>query len=349
MVDKEAIQQRYVDPREPGSLRGISRFARTQGLSIKDVRHILERNLAYTLHRPVRRRFPTLKVQVQGVDQQWVADLVDMQKLSRYNGGNKYLLTIVDAFSKYAWVEPVHSKEDPKMRKAFSEVFKRSAPRLPQRLQTDKGTEFYNATVRNLLKDKGIHHFSTSGDAKAGLVERFNRTLKSRMYRYFTAANTLRYIDILQKLVEGYNVSYHRSIKRAPETVNSENEKEVWKILYGQTPRQAKTTLSKVGDHVRLSQLRQPFKKSYLQGWTEEVFEISRVIQSNPITYKVRELDETPVEGTFYKEDLQKVHIDDQTVWRVEKVLRRRGDRLYVQWKGWPSKYNSWIRRQDLA
>ena len=350
---KETLQTLYRDPANPGSLGGVRRFARANRLSLKEAQNALERDVAYTLHKPVRRRFPTSRVQVMGMDHQWVADLVDMQKLASKNRGIKYLLTIVDALSKYAWVEPLKDKSGPMMLKAFTHVLQRSFPRQPYRLQTDKGKEFYNAPLRKFFQEKGIHHFSTSGDAKAGLVERFNRTLKGRMYRYFTAANTLRYVDVLPELVAGYNASPHRSIGMSPEEVTSSNEAQVWKRLYA-TPRRnkvntrPKTTL-KVGDRVRLSQQTRPFKKGYLPAWTEEVFEVYRVVDGQPITYKVKELDGTRIEGTFYAQELQRVHVDDDTVWRIEKVLKRRGDRLYVQWKGWPSKYNSWIRRQDVA
>ena len=348
----ETIRQIYKQPSQWGSLGGLRRFAREQGLSLRQAREALERDYAYTLHKPVRRSFPTSRVVVMGIDHQWVADLVDMQKLSRYNRGIKYLLTVVDAFSKYAWVEPIKDKSASQMKAAWQRILKRASPRRPQRLQTDKGTEFYNAPLRQYWAKMGIRHFSTSGDAKAGLVERFNRTLKSRMYRYFTAANTLKYLDHLPALVRGYNHSFHRSIQKAPADVNQKNEKEVWHTLYGPTEsKKKKKPTFDVGDRVRISQARRPFKKGYLPQWTEEVFEVSRVVDDSlgPITYKLKELDGTSVQGSFYRQELQKVQVDDDTVWRIDKVLKRRGDRLYVQWKGWPKKYNSWIHRDDVV
>ena len=180
-MDLERIQQLYKDPKVAGALGGIVRFAKTHGIPVKQVKKALERDVAYTLHKPVLRSFPTSRVQVMGIDDQWVADLVGMQKLSKYNRGTKYLLTIVDAFSKTAWVEPVKDKSGPKMKEAFINVLKRAKPRKPKHLQTDKGTEFYNAPLQRYFEHVGIRHFSTSGDAKAGLVERFNRTLKGRI------------------------------------------------------------------------------------------------------------------------------------------------------------------------
>ena len=349
------IRDTYAQPSKRGSLGGVARYARAQKVPIHRVRRALERDIAYTLHKPVRRTFPTTPVIVMGIDQQWAADLVDMQKLSRYNKGNKYLMTVIDVFSKYAWVEIIRDKSGPQMTLAWQRLLKRALPRHPRRLQTDKGTEFYNASVRALFKKQDIHHFSTSGDAKASVVERFNRTLKGRMYRYFTAANTFKYVDVVQALVDEYNASFHRSIGMAPRDVHPSNEVKVWHTLYKpyleKKDKSKKKEAFKVGDRVRISQARRPFKKGYLPQWTEEVFEVTDVVHDSlgPVTYKLKELDGTAIGGTFYTQELQKVHVDDDTVWRIEKVLKRRGNQLYVQWKGWPKKYNSWINKSDVV
>ena len=206
----------YHDPAEPGSLGGIQRFARAQRVPVQKAREVLERDLGYTLHKPRRKRFPTTPVLVFNIDQQWVADLVEVQTLAKYNKGNRYLLNVIDALSKYAWVEPLKNKTGKVLTDAFAKILKRADGRKPQKLQTDDGKEFYNKTFVALMKQEGIHHFSTAGDTKASIVERFNRTLKERMYRYFTAKNTLSYLPVLQSLVKGYNGTYHRSIGMPP-------------------------------------------------------------------------------------------------------------------------------------
>ena len=160
-------------------------------------------------------------------DQQWVADLVEMQKVSRYNNGIRYLLTVIDVLSKYAWVVPLKNKTGKEVVKVFERILKTSQ-RKPQNLQTDKGKEFYNGLMQQWLKKEGIYHFSTEGDAKASVVERFNRTLKGRMYRYFTAANTMKYVNVLQDLVNQYNADRDQSRGMAPKDVTIQNEREVW-------------------------------------------------------------------------------------------------------------------------
>ena len=340
---KKVVLSGYVDPKEPGALGGLKRYAEAQGISKAQARRVLEKDLSYTLHRTPRRRFKNAPVVVFGVDEQWVSDLVDMQRLRQQNGGVRYLLTVVDALSKYAWVQPLKRKTGIEMVGAFEDII--SEGRKPQTLQTDKGKEYYNATMRRWLEDEGIKHFSTAGDAKAAIAERFNRTLKTRLYRYFTAANTFKYVDMVQDLVDQYNRDIHRSIGMAPSDVTTANEKQVWQKLYGgrKLGKTRKRGRLKVGDYVRLSERARAFKKGYLPQWTEEVFMIRRVIQGPLLLYKIEEFDGTPVEGTFYVEDLQKVTVDPDSLWRVEKVLKRRRGQVLVRWKGWPSKYDSWI------
>ena len=339
----------YQDPSAPGSLGGMAQFTKAQKLSVAKVRQTLEGDLGYTLHKPTRRRFPTLPVLVMGMDEQWTADLIEVGTIARYNRGYRYLLTVVDVLSKYAWVEPVKSKTGKDVTTAFEKILKRSDGRQPLKLQTDDGKEFYNKTFQALMTRKGINHISTSGDTKASVVERFNCTLKKRLYQYFTVKNTLKYLPVLKELVTGYNRSYHRSIKMAPEKVTMSNEERVWKTLYGQClgAKRKKAPL-KVGDRVRLNKKHRVFKKSYLPGWTEEVFLVSRITPGVVPTYKIHEWDGTPLTGTFYGEDLQKVTVRDDALFRIQKIVKRKGDKVLVRWKGWPDKYDSWIEKRAL-
>ena len=194
-----------------------------------------------------------------------------------------------------------------------------------------------------MLNKYKIHRLSTSGDTKAGVVERFNRTLKQRMYRYFTVNNTLNFVPVLQTFVKSYNRSYHRSIQMAPDQVTEANSRQVYANLY-KNKKVNKPTL-KVGDRVRLNKKFHLFKKGYLPSWTEEVFVIRDSIPGPVPTYKVEEWDRTPLKGTFYIQDLQKVNVTDDDIFRIEKIVKRKGNKILVQWKGWPRKYNSWIEK----
>ena len=206
------------------------------------------------------------------MDHQWVADLVEVQRLSKCNRGYRYLLTVIDVLSKYAWIQPMKAKTGIKLVKAFEKIFKEG--RQPIQLQTDRGTEFYYQTFQRFLKKQGIHHFSTHGDAKASVVERFNRTLKGRVYRYFTVANTLRYENVLQSLVRGYNATRYRSIGMAPKDVTWKNECAVWKRLYGRLSQTGSRPKLKVGDRVRLNKKYRK-KAIYLDGRKKSLWYIA--------------------------------------------------------------------------
>ena len=337
-------RQEYEDPSQPGTLGGVRPFARAHKLKDPEAKKVLQQVLSYSLHKPVRKRFLTTPTLVFGPNEQWQMDLVDMQKLSKWNKGYKYMLTVIDVFSRVAWAEPIKNKSTKEMIPALERV-KKHFGTSPLRVQTDQGTEFLAKPVQAWFKKHGWHHFATLGDPKASLVERWHRTLKQRMFRYFTAHNTLRWIDVLPQLIHNYNQSFHRSIGMAPSNVNESNSEQVWNRLYQaryQPKRKPKPTL-RVGDKVRLQKKHRPFKKGYLPGWTEEVFSVSKVKKGPLPLYKVVEWDGTPIKGTFYEQDLQKVQLDDQSLFRVEKVLKRKKGQVLVRWKGWPSKYDSWI------
>ena len=340
-MKKTSWKARYEDPSQEGALGGVHPFAKAQGLKDKQAQKILSGVLSYTLHKPRRKRFATLPTLVFGVDEQWQMDLVDMQKLSQWNKGFKYLLTVIDVFSKRAWAEPIKSKSATHMVQALTQIQKKLSPHQPLRVQTDDGKEFFNKAVQAWFKQRGWHHFSTQGDAKAAVVERFHRTLKQRMYRAFTAQNSLKYVDLLPKLLRTYNRTPHRSIGMAPIDVTWKNQKDVWHRLYDKRLTPVRKKILNVGDKVRLNKKHRPFKKEYLPGWTEEVFVIVKVRRHPLPTYKLQEWDGTPIKGTFYNEDVQKVEVTD--VFRVEKVLKRRPGQVLVRWKGWPAKYDSWI------
>ena len=135
----------------------------------------------------------------------------------------------------------------------------------------------------------------------------------------------------------------------APDQVNLANSEQVWQNLYGKNKRKRKVGTLKVGDRVRLNKKVRSFKKSYLPGWTEEVFVVRQVNKGTIHTYKVEEWDGTPLEGTFYEQDLQKVNVADNDIFRIEKIVKRKGKKILVQWKNWPNKYNSWIEKNQLT
>ena len=291
---------------------------------------------------------------MNGKDEQWQADLVDVQALKKDNDGYRFLLTVIDVLSKYAWVVPLKDKTGKSLVDAFDTVFKKDG-RVPERLQTDAGKEFLNKEFQRFLTSKNVHHFVTYNETKAQIVERFNRTLKNRMWRYFTFQNGRRYVEILPALVEGYNKAYHRSIGTAPERVTQINAQDIWHRLYGKDFVKRSTRVRfkfKVGDKVRISKKKGTFEKGYLPNWTEEVFSIAQRLRRIPPVYRLREYDGTMLDGTFYERELQRVQQSEADLFRIEKILKTRGkgkdEEYLVRWSGWPSKYDQWIRASSL-
>ena len=317
----------YYDPGDSRSFGGVERlFKRVKDLGLnqinrKDIEDFLRGQHSYTLHKPSRKAFSRNRTQVSGIDVQWQADLADMQGLSRFNQGFKYLLTCIDVFSKFAWVVPIKSKSSSDMEEAFRMLFKMSHPRKPKRLQTDRGKEFLNQNVKNLLKTEGIELFQTWSNKKAAVVERFNRTVKSRIWTYFTAKRTKKYLSVLSQIVEAYNHSYHRAIGMRPCDVNKGVEHEVWSRLYGRKQPPPKTTQITPGQMVRVSRTKGDFEKGYMPNWTEQHYRVSGTMANQPRIFKLQNIRGEEVDGSYYKEEIQPISKNE---FRIEKILKRR-------------------------
>ncbi|KAI8479492.1 hypothetical protein Bbelb_427530 [Branchiostoma belcheri] len=234
-VTDEILRNVYYDPGNPAGFGGVGRLHQAvgskHGITRQQVKDWLRSQDTYTLHKPIRRRFKRGRVVVSGLNHQWQADLADLSSLAKHNDGYRYLLTCIDVLSKFAWAVPIKDKKGLTLVEAFQSILDEG--RKPWRLQTDQGTEFLNRHFQTLLKNEDIEFFTTfNAETKASVVERFNRTLKTRMWKYFTANNTHRYIDVLDNLLDAYNHSYHRSIKKAPVEVTKKNQRLVWHTLY---------------------------------------------------------------------------------------------------------------------
>ena len=353
------MKEIYYDVENPGALGGVARFKKAVKVKHRSrVVKFLKKQRTYTLHKPCRKRYNTRPYKVGGIDQQWQADLVEMIPYHRVNNGYKYLLTVIDLFSRYAWAEPIKHKTGKEVRRAFENIFITSA-RKPERLQCDEGKEFDNRHVQHMLNVHNIRFFTVKSQFKAAVVERFNRTLKNKMWRHFTHVGSYKWLNVLPALMRAYNLAKHRSINMAPAAVNKEVEHELWQRQEESGPQQVSNAIEskqvlKVGDFVRLSKAKHIFDKGYLPNWTEEIFTISRVIDtSQPKQYKVRDDRLEEIDGLFYAAELQKVRKPE--VHAIERVIRSRkvagGKRqYYVKWLGYGPEHNSWVDTiEDIA
>jgi Integrase core domain/Chromo (CHRromatin Organisation MOdifier) domain len=297
----------------------------------------------HTIHTPSRKNYLRNKVLVSGIDEQWQADLVDLQSLAKFNEGYKYILTCIDIFSKSAWAIPLLSKTSENVRAAFAQIF--SSGRIPYKLQTDAGTEFVNKEVQKYLKSYDIHFFITNSEKKASVVERFNRTLKEKMWKYFTKQNTYNYVSVLSALLTNYNTSFHRTIGMAPCEVNAKNETEILNRVF-RVSSPIKHFKFNIDDAVRISKVKRHFEKGYTPNWSEEYFFVDeRIMRDRPV-YKLKDQMHEKVDGVFYEPELQKIRISKDDLHVVEKILKTRKKNkhteYFVKWRGYPDKFNSW-------
>lgn len=357
------LEKEYTTPENPGAFSGKTSFLRElqkrfEQVDKTEVDNLLSNKEAYTLHRPVKKKFIRNRVIVSGKDDTFQMDLVDVSSIASFNDRYKFILSCIDVFSKYAWAVPLKNKSSDSVLEAVKKIF--ASGRIPQRIQTDQGKEFINKRIKQYLSHKKVKLYILNSEMKACVVERFNRTLKEKMWRYFTHKHTYRYIDQLEKFISSYNHSHHRSIKMAPVNVNEENESTVFKNLYGYNKEEGDLGSViefkfKVGDLVRLSKSKSIFEKGYTANWTRELFKIHERIPRVPPVYKVVDTHPKPeiLQGVFYEDELQKVSNDDE-IFHVEKVLKTRtnkkGEREeFVKWVGYPDKFNSWIKVSDIV
>ena len=345
------LEVNYYDPRHPGSLSGVEKVHRSQRTKTRDeVEEWLRGEEAYTLHKPVRYRFKRNKVVVSGIDAQWDADLMDMTQ--QPDDGYHYVLVVTDILSHYAWTRPLKTKTGKEVSAAFRSIFQEG--RQPLKLRTDRGTEFTGRVTQKMFRDHKVHHFLTNNEVKANYSERLIRTLKLRLNRYFTRKQTNKWKDVIGDITTSYNSTYHRTIKRKPNSVTKENQAEVWQIQYGDTLKPDGPFKLKEGDYVRISHLRRAFQREYDERYTGEIFKVkTRRVRGGLNIYTLTDFLNEDVEGTFYEPELQLVRTDPTGVYKIERVLRSRKRRgvekeFLIRWRHWPPKFDTWVKASEV-
>lgn len=329
----------------------------------RDVDYFLAGDRVYTLHRPRRINFPRAKTIPAGYLTDLQVDLADFQKLSRHNSGHKYMLLGVCVLSKRIFAVPVHTKTPKDMYPAFEQLFAQM-DMLPHRIFSDRGTEFVGAVMKQFFREKEIDKYeATNSTIKASVAERAIRTVKQRIYRYFSQKQTLNWVDILAKIVSAINHSKSRALGGGlrPIDVNFTNANRIWELNYGSilrtTTKKGRNQKAKfkLNDHVRMSRDKGVFEKGYLPNYGDEILEIDAIKKGsykNPVRYKVRDERGEKFRGKFYEHELTGVRKDAETSYRIEKVYRKRTDKdgkkqLCVKFIGYPGR--EWIDESQLV
>jgi transposase InsO family protein/uncharacterized protein YktA (UPF0223 family) len=302
-----------------------------------------EETYAKEVHKPVLKNFPRRQVYTYGKDDTWAADLADVSNKSNFNNKTTFLLTIVDIFSRYAWVFPLKNKGKASILKAFKTI-----GHYPKNLWTDHGGEFFNNDLKPFLAEHNVNLYYTHSDNKSVYVERFNRTLKEKLYKYMTLKNTKKYIDYLPIAVNEYNNRKHTTTRQTPEDVYINNKTPYHKI----TASKVRKIKFSVGDFVRITKSKGIFAKGYEAGCSRELFKIRTVNQSQePVVYELEDLLGEEIVGNFYEEELQKSKFKENYKVFSEIVKQKTEDKkkmFLVRFKELPEKFDEWLTEKEL-
>ena len=272
----------YFDPEKPGSFSSPTKLFNAvrengnENIKLSDVKRFLRGIDVYTLHKNVkykkRKERALSKVIAPYVKYQADADLADMSFYSKNNEGHKYFLLCIDVFSRFIFTVALKSKSGDEMVKAFKSIFEQGY--VMENCRSDGGSEFTNYKIKSLFNDHNINQIIARNTSKASLAERAIQTIKSKLFRYMEYKNTHNWTNVLGKITASYNKTRHRVIGMAPINVTKDMEGKLWKRVYLPKLKQTKPLKSsvkfrrpykifglKVGDHVRISFTKAPFKR----------------------------------------------------------------------------------------
>jgi hypothetical protein len=348
---ESAIRRAYFDLNSPAAYSGVENVfkeAKNNFSKIKkrNVSEYLLNEKTYTLHKPGRKRYKRLKTIPSGLNSDWQCDLAIFDSVKMENDGYRYLLVCIDVLSRKIFVAPAKSKASDDMIQAFEKIWKKSRV-FPHKLYSDQGLEFQAKKMLDyFLKKQIIKHVMYSPDLHAGVVERANRTIKDRLYRYFTQNKTVRWLDIVDNIVNAINNSVNRTIGITPNQVNAENAQSIFEKIYKPSTDGNSFPKFKRGDIVRINKEKGKFSKGYLPNYTEELFKIFQVKNTEPPHYKIVDLEGDKILGVFYEPELSLTSLKPNS--QISQVIKERKNykgevEYFVHWIGEPTENDEWI------
>lgn len=355
----------YYDANNPASFSSVDKLyreacSRDDRIKRSDVENFLSGEIAYSLHRRIVRKFKRNPVVSEHHAALAQADLIDVSKFSKFNSGHNFILTVIDAFSKLAFALPIINKSGDNVRQALSVIIKNHSYQ-PASLQTDEGKEFLNKKVQQLLKENFIHFYvAKNKQIKCAIVERFQRTLMTKIRKYFTANGTRHYLSILQDVVDAYNNTFHRSIGMTPyEACMKENKLAVFHRLFGfsnnrdliKSKMMKQQASLRPGQHVRIPHKKHVFEKGYRQNFKDSIYTIINANDrvSKKTFYKLKTFEGDVVPGRFYREQI--VPVSNNDIYRVELIGSRgrgKSKQYRVRYHNFPKSPPVWIKASDL-
>ena len=352
------ISKDYTTPPHPTAFSGPGRVKNYYGnVSRAKVDDELAKIDSYTLFREYKKPKTYNPFYVYFKRQQVQMDLVDISKFKKRNDSTTFILTAIDCLTKRAWIRLLSNKKGETTLKAIKSIMTEMGQQ-PETVFFDRGKEFVAKIVRDYFKSKNIEVVHPNSKIKAAIVERFNKSLQSLIYKHMSENQTTRYVDKIDDILAVYNNRVHRTIKMTPnEADKNENQLLVRNAMiehYAKIEAKRKKPKFKVGDMVRIKTdpAEGPFSRSYHEQFSREFFTIIEVKTRMPIPqYVIRSLnDGETIQGGFYSNELTKVSND---VFKVEKVLdtrfRNKKKQLLIRWLGFSDEHNSWEDEDNIV
>ena len=329
-ITKEIFYKDYVSPKSPIAFAspGLIYQYYDKQIPLTKIQKWLKGIDAYTLHKQPKLPRPRNPTYAYFKRYQFQIDLIELGHLSESNDDVKYLLSAIDIFTRFAFVEPLKNKTAQSFMSGFKSIVER-AGKFPKRILADKGGEIKNRIFKDYCKQNNILLIHSENLNHAPFIERFNRTLKNLMFKYMTHYETDRYIDVLSLLVYSYNHRKHRMIGMTP--AEAENPGQTRAVRRMQEKRYAKVKRIKprlsIGQAVRISKFKDHFDRGFTPQFQEEIYKIKSISTRLPIpTYELQTLDEDEtLIGNFYANELTKVDVPE--TFTIEKILKRKKDK----------------------
>lgn len=365
VITEDVIIKLFKTPGHPiafSAPTAISRYFNGT-VPMSTIKSALQKVESYTLHREYKQPSVYNPYYAYLRRSQFQADLIDVAQLAASNDNVTFLLIIIDVFTRKIWVMPLKRKTGVQTRNALSAWLRamNSQDSFPKSILTDSGKEFLNAPVRELMRANSVTMMQAKNINKAAIVERANKSLQIIIYKYLTEKGEAKYIDVLPLLVQTYNKRAHRTLQHfSPNAADDEKNEVKIRSIHLQRYQKINAKRKKTkppfekGNTVRIKTYAtgvSSARRAYLQQFKGELFKIINVRLRMPVVmYELRSMnDEEAVEGGFYSNELVRVQGD---IFQVEKILRRRGrgrhEKLFVKWKYFDDKWNSWIKASDV-
>ena len=343
---KHTADDKWLKCFKPRSPWDIAAYSAIKSKKLLGLGNFTMEDLSNELNKPVINKFERKKVIVNHIDEIHSCDLVDMVKYSKVNRGCKYIFTNIDIFSKYAWSFPLKTKTIKDIKPCFEKIFKE---RKPKYIWSDQESAFFSNEMFKFFEDHNVKIYYTHSNLKAVIIERFNRSLRELMMKSFVRNNNTVWYNILPELIKTYNNRYHRTIKMKLMNVNKSNEKHIKNTVYSYDIINKKPKY-KTNDVVRISlKRRQLFDKATGNiKWSEDLFKIYKINKSNVISYQIKDMNDEIIKGIFYEKELQ-LSKNTADEYIIEKILKTKGNQMYVKWRGYSNNFNSWVNESDIT